>query len=273
MKLGSLVSVGRTSDVFEFGREAVVKVPREGVPAHWVGIEAALTTAIHDFGLPSPAVLDVVVIDGRQSLVLSRIDGPSMWELMLERPGEVPSLVDRLVAVQRQIHAAGLPPGLPDLTARLIGKVRECDQIDAGARREAERIVAGLPSGAAVLHGDLHPGNILMSPSGPIVIDWFDTSIGHPLADVVRSSLLMRPGFAPGDREHLPGASDDTLDLMHRAYLAAWRNTLERAGIDLRRWEAVIGVARMVEGADADPAPLHALWEQRTAGGRSSLLC
>ena len=193
---GALVSAGRTSDVFEFGRDAVVKVPRPEVPRHWAEIEAELTSVINKFGLPAPALLDVVTIDGRSCIVLERVDGPSMWDRMLDRPADIPILIEELATVQKLIHAAGLPIGLPDLAARLVSKIIDCEQITEADREEAEHVTAELPSGAAILHGDLHPGNILLNPSGPMVIDWFDVSIGHPLADVIRSSMLMRPGFA-----------------------------------------------------------------------------
>ncbi len=266
------MSAGRTSDVFEFGRGAVVKVPRPDVPEHWAGIEADLTSVIHGFGLPVPTVLDVVIIGGRSCVVFQRIDGPSMWDRMLERPSDVPVLVDELVSVQKMIHAAGLPEGLPDLTARLASKVAVCDRISDTDRGEAGRIVAELPSGAAIVHGDFHPGNLLMSRTGPVVIDWFDASIGHPLADVVRSSVLMRPGFDLEDRQHLPDASTEMLSLLHRSYLQAWQEQLSAASGDLRRWEAVMGVARISERADDDIAPLLSLWDHRNDPERSSLL-
>ncbi len=269
---GSLVAAGRTSDVFEFGRDAVVKVPRPDTPAHWAEVEADLTAAINTFGLPAPAVLDVVTISGRSCVVFERIDGPSMWERMLDHPSDVPVLIDELVTVQKMIHAAGLPSGLPDLTTRLAGKVAGCAQISDAHRREAGRIVAELPSGAAILHGDLHPGNVLMSRTGPMVIDWFDASIGHPLADVVRSSLLMRPGFDLEDRQHLRGANTEMFELMHRSYLRSWQEQLSVASGELRRWEAVMAVARIAEGADTAIAPLLALWEHRSDAERSSLL-
>lgn len=271
MKLGTLVATGRTSDVYEFGREAVVKIPRPHVPLLWAEIEAELTGIIHGFGLPAPAVLDVVRIEGRPCVVLERVGGTVMWERMLSHRGDVVGLVDELVALQRRIHSAGLPAGIPDLVGRLRSKVADSSELPAADRNEAHMLIDSLPAGAAILHGDLHPGNVLLGPDGPVAIDWFDVSIGHAVADVVRTSLLIRPGLVTADHLHLPGADQALLEVMHRRYIAQWSELLGSNDV-LPRWEAVIAAARISERAQADAQPLVSLWNERSNPARSSML-
>lgn len=38
--------------------------------------------------------------------------------------------------------------------------------------------------GAALLHRDLHPANVILSPAGPVVIDWTNAAAGDPAVDV-----------------------------------------------------------------------------------------
>ena len=45
-----------------------------------------------------------------------------MWEHLVADPTAVDRLVDELVAVQRAIHSAGTPPGIPNLIARTASK-------------------------------------------------------------------------------------------------------------------------------------------------------
>lgn len=56
-----------------------------------------------------------------------------------------------------------------------------------------------LPNGEALTHGDLHLGNVMMTPQGMMVIDWSKAAAGHPAADAVRSEMLMRFGIGPTD--------------------------------------------------------------------------
>ncbi len=264
MEFGALVAVGRTSDVYEYGSDTVIKVPRRGVPSLWAEIEAELTIIVHEFGLPAPAVMDVVEVNGNSCGVYQRIRGERMWERMVEQPSQAEALVGELVTIQRLIHSAGLPEGIPDLLARLTSKLAGCEELSQTDRDEAQTLAATLPGGAAILHGDLHPGNVLLGADGPIAIDWFDASIGHPLADVVRTSLLIRPGFAPADQMHLPGANQHLLQTIHQYYIEQWSDLLGSARADLRRWEAAIGAARLSEGAHQDPIALLSLWNRRS---------
>ena len=64
LRPGDLIAAGRTSDVYEFGAGAVVKVPRPDVPDHWALLEASLTAAIGALDVPAPSVIDVTMIDG-----------------------------------------------------------------------------------------------------------------------------------------------------------------------------------------------------------------
>lgn len=262
VNVGDLLAVGRTADVHAFGNDAVIKIPRPDTPSHWAEIEADLSTAVHGHGLPAPAVRDVTVVDGRTCVVFDRVSGPSMWQQMLDNPAQAGQLVAEMVAVQRMIHTSGIPHAIPDLSSRLHSKVFACSAINADERIEAERLVSGLPSGAALLHGDLHPGNVLLGPDGPMVIDWFDASIGHPIADVVRSSLLLRLGFEGGHRQSLPSATRAVLSGAHTSYLAAWEASVQLDSSVTRQWEPVLALARISEGHE-ETAPLLELWNGR----------
>ncbi len=266
MNVGKLLAVGRTADVHALGSDEVIKIPRRSTPAHWAAVEAELSAAIHRHGLPIPEARGTTTVDGRKCVVFERVDGPSMWQRMQEDPAQIGSLTGQLVSVQRMIHAAGIPVGVPDLTARLRSKVAECAAIDVALHLEAESLIADLRSGAALLHGDLHPGNVILSDRGPVVIDWFDAAIGHPIADVVRSSLLLRLGFERIDQEPISSDIQMLLQRVHAIYLDAWLELtpLESLGGE---WEPILALARMGEGADNETAPLLQLWEQRATVG------
>src|SRR5260370_24192024 len=48
------------------------------------------------------------------------------------------------------------------------------------------------------LHRDLHPINVLLSPKGPVVIDWTNAARGSGASDVALTWLLMTAGEIPG---------------------------------------------------------------------------
>lgn len=243
-----------------------MKVPRPSVPAHWAADEAEFTASVRDLGAPAPAVLDVVEVQGRDAIVFERVRGPSMWELVLDGPQNAAAFGKELADVHRQILRAGLPVAVSGLVGRMRRKIIEIKQFSEAERDRALHTLEGLPRGAALLHGDLHPGNVLMSPVGPVAIDWFDAAIGHPVADVVRSSLLIRPFDSVVDRPHMPRAARPVLRELHESYVSAMHDVLSLPRDELCRWEAVVAASRLAEEAETDESPLLALWQ---AGGKS----
>jgi len=261
--IGTLVAAGRTSDVYEFGAGAVVKVPRPQVPDHWAELEAEYTAAVRTLDVPAPSVIDLVEIDGRHAVVFERIRGRSMWEHMLDDPERIPEFAGLLAETHRRIFAAGPPDALDGLIDRMQRKLADVEQISPAERDEACELARAFPRGAALLHGDLHPGNVLMTDDGPVAIDWFDASIGHPVGDIVRSSLLMRSFGARDDPPHLPGADPSMLTMLHRAYVGAMADQLDIDHDVLVRWEALVAASRLSEGAQPDEPALVEMWRSR----------
>ena len=260
MTPGDLIAAGRTSEVHAYGDDSVIKILRAEVPGHWAELEAHLTRAVRSLGVPAPEMRDVVTVDGRPAIVFERIHGPSMWQLMCDDPIQIAPLGIELARIHRQIQRAGLPEDVPDLVNRLCSKIDDAPHLTADEQHEAATLVNTLPRGAALLHGDLHPGNVLMGATGPIVIDWFDATIGHPVADIVRSSILLRPD----EQSHLPGATPAQLAELHQVYVEQFSGDLARAEADLQRWESVIAAGRLAEGVEADASNLLGLWRARS---------
>jgi len=261
-KVGELVGRGRTSDVYAYGADSVIKVAHDDVPKDWPAFEAELTAAVWELGVAAPQVRDVVDVNGRPSVVFERIPGPSMWQQMIDDPKRVPVLARELASIQKTLLQIGIPPRIPDFVDRLVRKIQLAHGLTSDERSEAVALAGALPRGAALLHGDLHPGNVLMGPNGPIVIDWFDAAIGHPIADVVRSSILIQPGGRDAPR-HLPKATAALLQVAHGAYLSEFRTELERASGDLARWLGVVAAGRLAEDAEHDAGALIELWSVR----------
>ncbi len=256
LTLGELIGKGRTADLYQFGGDRVVKLLARETPSQWAELEAEFTRAVGSVGLPVPRVDDVVRLEDRWGIVFEYIDASSMLTRMIERPGDVVRLVEELVALQRSIHAVRLPDGLPSRLERMRAKIDGAVGFGVEQRNRGVDLLDRLPHGGAVLHGDLHPGNILLSVAGPVVIDWFDAAVGHPAADVERTALLLDPHGAT-DLRHLRGASTELIGDVHRVYCETW----DGAALGNRTaWRAVIALGRVAEGADASTDGLLRRW-------------
>ena len=228
MALGRRLGAGRVAEVFEWGPD-VVKLYAAGIGPEQAQREAATLDGLHDGPLVVPRSLGVVEFDGRWGLVMSRMPGRPLAELL---GGDgLPAGVARFAALHRQIHrqsAAGLMP-LKQRLAMRIGRAGELD--DASRARLLDRL-GRLPDGDRRCHGDFHPFNIMADGDGLAIIDWLDATSGPPTADVCRSYLLML--------HHVPELAE--------LYLNAYTDSATFQRAEVLDWLSVQAAARLDEG-------------------------
>lgn len=115
--------------------------------------------------------------------------GPSLAETAVWEDRDVVA-AGRMIA---GLHAVPLPAGLPGVCNRFtLSSEHDWPLLPAGMRALAVRVNARLRAGAtthmALLHGDLVPVNVILSPSGPKVIDPFGYA-GLPSWDLAQLAV------------------------------------------------------------------------------------
>lgn len=169
--LGEKIGEGATADIHVWAPGQVVKLFKPGVSPRFSRREAQMTRA--GFAAGAPEVLDEVTVEGRFGIVLQRLDGPTLLQLM--QTGDVTSgqAGAVLAALYASVHKT---PPAPDVASLH-------DWIDGASQRSRdvlpEHIAAGvitlierLPPEDGLCHADLHPGNVIMTAAGPRIIDW-----------------------------------------------------------------------------------------------------
>jgi aminoglycoside phosphotransferase (APT) family kinase protein len=152
-----LIAEGRDAEVFDAGPGRVLRRYRDA--ARDSAVEAEVMRYVARSGFPVPAVYDA---DG-PDLVLERIDGLTMLETLGSRPWRLRAYAHVLADLHTRLGRIAAPPGLRH----------------------------PLGAGDDLLHLDLHPGNVLLSPRGPVVIDWTNASAGPAAGDVADTWLLL----------------------------------------------------------------------------------
>jgi aminoglycoside phosphotransferase (APT) family kinase protein len=171
---------GRDADVYSIDESWVLRRYRSGYP---VRDEADFMRWVAKYDYPVPAVRHV---DGAD-MVIERLTGPTLAEAAIA--GEVSPLeLGKIHAdLHRRLHGIPAPSGAP---------------------------------GLVVMHGDLHPDNVILTADGPVVIDWRNAEEGPPEFDIAMTAIIfaqvaLDPAFAslsPMLRDALATYLADSID-------------------------------------------------------------
>jgi uncharacterized protein (TIGR02172 family) len=242
----TLIGRGLTSEVFSWGQDRVLKLCLPWRPVTDVQREFAVTQAIHGAGVPAPAAFEMVAIGDRHGIVFERIHGPSLVRQVETRPWKVFAAARQLAELHAGLHALPVPANLPSQRQK-IEALLDGGNFSPAEQEIARRQLARFPPEDCVCHGDFHPGNILLTARGPMIIDWSSATRGYALADVARTCVLFESAPAP------PGTSlririliKLTRRLVHAAYLKHYLALRPAAVDELETWRVL---QRMVASA------------------------
>ncbi|MEU1190108.1 phosphotransferase [Streptomyces sp. NPDC005859] len=216
---GRLLGSGRTADVYEIDEAWVLRRDREG----WDDSAAlgAVMAHVREHGYPAPAVRPS---GSRADLVMERLDGPTMLHAFAAGTLDAEEAGAVLARLLRELHAV---PG----------------RISAGAR---------------ILHLDLHPDNVILTPHGPRVIDWANAEEGDPGLDWGMSAVILaqvavspQPVAAPA-RAMLTALLADPRDLTEEGLAEALRRRAANPTMSREETELLVPAADLIRSAAAE---------------------
>jgi uncharacterized protein (TIGR02172 family) len=250
MSLGSPIALGFTAEIYAWHAGQVLKLYKSGVSRNAAEYEAYLTRMVHDTGLQVPAVGEIIEMDGRFGLEMERVNGISMLQALTRQPWRLRAMALQLAKLQADMHQRRVPE-LPSLSERLAHKIKRAEKLPENVRQAALKALETLSEDDILCHGDFHPGNILLTAQGPVIIDWIDASRGSPVLDVARSSLLFGRSRIPSS---IPGAWLLRI-LQYWFHLIYQRRYFHLNSIDqkqLEKWMPVVAAGRLDEHIDYD---------------------
>jgi uncharacterized protein (TIGR02172 family) len=248
--LNTPIAIGRTAEVYEWQEGAILKLYHEWCPPHWVENEAKVARAVVAAGIPTPAPLELLEVNGRRGIVYERVTGISMLQDLNARPWLIFHFARTLADLQARTHQLSIS-GLPSAKNGLAHAVRRAPHLEEELRERALDHLASLPDGEKVCHGDFHPGNVMMTAKGVVIIDWMTASAGNPWADVARTSMLLSIG-AKNAGKMLSPMVRLFIRLYHQAYLDRYRSLIPDQDDELKKWSPVIAAARLDERIDGE---------------------
>jgi aminoglycoside phosphotransferase (APT) family kinase protein len=184
--LGPKIAEGRDSEIYDHGPGKVMRIARD---LRSLVAEAEIMQYARSHGYPVPEVHDA----GEGYLVMDRLEGKTMLDDAI--PFKIGRAGRTLSRLHDQLHRIPAPEG----------------------------IRSAMIAGDRLVHGDLHPLNVLMTPDGPVVIDWANAAAGDPSFDVADTWVL----FACADPP-LKAIERALVPIARRIFLRSFLGGLDR---------------------------------------------
>ncbi len=175
---------GNTAEVFDYDGDRVCKLFYQRIPCEYVWQEYENARRLFNLGIRVPEPFEVVNCHGRYGIIYEKIYGVPMREQI-----EKKNIFELFVTAHKKIL---------DISSDLLMSYK--DFLFAMIRGEnngeiaedlAEEIQA-LPDDKFVLHGDYHPGNVMITADGEVVIiDLLNVCSGTREYDVARTFFLL----------------------------------------------------------------------------------
>ncbi|MCI9570039.1 MAG: phosphotransferase [Lachnospiraceae bacterium] len=183
-----LLGKGNAAEVFAYGNERVCKLFYEGYPGEYIALEFQNSKQMYKNRIKIPKPFQVITIEDRKGIIYERIDGKTLLNIIMENESNLDELLNIFVNLQLDIlahHTKEVLSYKEYVIANLKNK-----KIN---NQEIFNTINSLPDDDCLLHGDLHPNNILiMSDGAPIIIDFMNVCHGSALYDIARTYFLIK---------------------------------------------------------------------------------
>jgi uncharacterized protein (TIGR02172 family) len=265
MEKGILIGKGKTAEVYEWGTDKVLKLFFNRYNYERVKYEAEIGDTVHEAGIPSPEVFDIIELDGRKGIIFQRIFGKSILKHIQAEPWKLYYFSQQLAALQFKIHQYSAEL-LPTQKERLAFNIRKSSNRLGEKEKRILDYIGILPGGVSVCHGDLHFNNVIVSGNELVAIDWNSAYKGNPLGDVARTYLTMSPQAVPQQ------TSEKMIMLsQYSRWLASWtylNEYMRLSGVkfeNIDAWILPIAAAKLKDKAQSEEKLLMDIINKRLA--------
>lgn len=240
MNLDRIIAVRNNKTVYRDG-DLCMKVFDASYSKADVLSEALNQARVEETGLHVPTVHEVILMDGKWTIVTDYIKGKTLAQLMLENPEKKDEYLEFFVDLQIEVQSKHCPL-LTKLRDKMSRKISQTD-FDATTRYELFTRLDDMPKHSKLCHGDFNPSNIIITEDGtPYILDWSHATQGNGSADAARTYLLF---WLNGD---INGA-EKYLELF------CAKSRIEKKYV--QKWMPIVAASQTVKGNEKEREFLH----------------
>ncbi len=201
-----------------------------------------------EYGIPVPAIRDVIWEDGRQGIVMEHIKGSTITNILRRFPHKVKNYAQMFARLQADLHKVPVS-GFKSQRKHMESAIRNTKgRLGQDATQTILDVFKGLSDGDRICHNDLHQENIIFAEKGPVILDWQEALRGNPLADVVHALLVQEhPVPAPifKSSSYYFQLHNKYRKLFAKLYLQEYINITQTTQDEIHAWTLPVAATRL----------------------------
>lgn len=228
-----VAGVGASGTVYKIDDDTAIKVYKEGINFDYVNRERELARQAFISGVPTIIPNRNAKVNGQYATIFELVNSSSLGEMLTNNPDRFDELMDSYVDMIKSLHKLednkDYFPNLQDLWLKYEYMIRE------GLSKDDADLVVDLYKNSLrsknLLHGDIHPGNVMISDGEMVLVDMASMSTGPDIFDV--SSIYRLAMY--GENVGLKDAAVETMGIEYEMFVPFWEAFAKRYyGVDDR---------------------------------------
>ena len=194
-----VLASGVHGTVFRMDEGEIVKLYRPEISPEQVEKEYGLSREVFRLGIPTPEARGTVQCNGQYGIIFREARGRTLGHTISAEPEKAGMYAHRYAALARKLHGTrGGKTVFPELKGELKKALPLLEPFCSDGDLELlEDLIGCIPEADWLLHGDLHPGNIMVQDGELLLIDLPEMKRGIPKWDLaaVYRDMIIGPMF------------------------------------------------------------------------------
>ena len=228
------IGAGATASVYRIDRETIVKVFNAHASMEIIRQENERSRNAFVSGIPTAIAYDIVKVGDGYGTVYELLDAQDFLTVLVNDRAHLDDHIRDFARAMRGMHQVEVDPAKfpPTKQASLAVLPRLSGICTAEEIDKLRRLYEIVPDRTTFIHGDSHPGNVMVQDGQLLFIDLMTCGCGHPVFDLssMCSAYHMPPKF--GERKDSPltrSFTEEECARIWEVYLSAYLDTRDEA--------------------------------------------
>ena len=181
-----IIGQGGNGTVYRIDDDKIVKVYRPNVGLEQIDREREFAKTALINGVPCVIAYDVVKCGESYGIVFEMLKSDTLGHAMVNNPERMDEYVEKYVALAKELHSAKIKEGaFTNIKTVLHGRVPGLSEWCTPEEMQLiDSLIDEMPDGDSLIHGDLHPGNIMIQDGELVLIDMPEVTMGAKIWDI-----------------------------------------------------------------------------------------